>query len=510
MTIHHAKRLLLATLAFLVGPRGTGFAQEQLPSSLSLDEAVEIALRHSPLHQAELNNADLAEWNIKAAYGALIPSATASSSLSWQGSGERQVGSVTLTELGFGNQPSYYFSSYNLGLSYALDGRVLLALPQAKADRDAQVASGDASSAAVVFQVTQAYLEVLRQEEALSVAQQELERAEGNLRLAQGQLEVGSGTPLDTRQAEVAVGRARVQVLVSENAVRTGKFRLAQQMGLDPQDGFSLSTAFTLEEPRWRETELVSLALERNPSLQSLRAFQRAQEYSVKMARTAFLPSLFLSAGTSGFAREASDPEYLVAQAQGAALGQIAQCEATNDLYSRLADPLPGTDCSKYVLTEAQRRAIIDRNDAFPFDYLRQPPSASLSISIPIFQGRRRQRDVETARIADQDLRYQIRNSELALRADLASGLANLTTAYEAALIEEENQVWADEQLRLAQERYRLGLATFLELVEAETVKAGADRDRIAAIFSYHDALASLESVVGTSLRTPEGDPERQ
>jgi outer membrane protein len=87
------------------------------------------------------------------------------------------------------------------------------------------------------------------------------------------------------------------------------------------------------------------------------------------------------------------------------------------------------------------------------------------------------------------------------LKADLASGLSTLETAYEAALIEQENQVWADEQLRLAQERYRLGAATFLELVEAETVKAQADRDRIAAIFAYHDALASLEALVGTSLR---------
>jgi outer membrane protein TolC len=55
----------------------------------------------------------------------------------------------------------------------------------------------------------------------------------------------------------------------------------------------------------------------------------------------------------------------------------------------------------------------------------------------------------------------------------------------------------------LAQERYRLGLATFLELVEAETVKAGADRDRLTAVFSYHDALANLENLIGISLRTP-------
>jgi outer membrane protein TolC len=174
-----------------------------------------------------------------------------------------------------------------------------------------------------------------------------------------------------------------------------------------------------------------------------------------------------------------------------------------NELYTRLTDPLPLTDCSQFLFTEAQRKSIVDQNNAFPFDFIRQPPSASLAISIPIFQGRRRQRDLEAAKIAEEDLRYQVRNSELALRTDLASGLSSLQTAYEAALIEEQNQVWADEQLRLAQERYRLGLATFLELVEAETVKAGADRDRIAAIFAYHDALASLESLVGTSLRTP-------
>jgi outer membrane protein TolC len=146
---------------------------------------------------------------------------------------------------------------------------------------------------------------------------------------------------------------------------------------------------------------------------------------------------------------------------------------------------------------------VVNQNSVFPFDYTRNPPSASFSISLPIFQGRRRSRDLATARIAERDLQYQVRNSELALKADIASGLANIRTAYEAALIEDENQVWANEQLRLSQERYRLGLATFLELVEAETVKAGADRDRIAAIFAYHDALASLESVIGTSLRTP-------
>jgi outer membrane protein len=478
-----------------------GASQDAVPSNLSLEEALRIARQRSPLLQADLNNRDLSDWNVRASYGSLIPTASATSSLSWQGSGEQQFGSVTLSQLGFTDQPSYYFSSYSLGLSYALSGQILLALPQAKAEREAQIAQGSVAETQTVLLVTQAYLDVLRQEEGLKLADRELERARGNLRLAQGQREVGTGTPMDVRQAEVAVGRARVNLLTSQNAVRTSKFRLLQEMGLDPEEGFTLTSTFDLIEPTWTEAALMDLALERNPHLVGLRASVRTSQISTRVAKSAYLPTLSFSAGISGFTREASSPAFLVAQAQSSSLSQVAQCEALNELYRRLADPLPAQDCSRYLFTERQRVALVNGNDNFPFDFTRNPPSASMRISLPIFQGLRRQRDLEAARIAEEDARFQLRDQELRLRADLASGLSTVQTAYEAALIEEENQVWADEQLRLAQERYRLGAATFLELVEAETVKAQADRDRIAAIFAYHDALANVETLVGTSLR---------
>ncbi len=56
-------------------------------------------------------------------------------------------------------------------------------------------------------------------------------------------------------------------------------------------------------------------------------------------------------------------------------------------------------------------------------------------------------------------------------------------------------------------ERYRLGGISFIDLIEAETVKAQADRARIAAIYAYHDAITNLETVVGTGLRNPGGTP---
>ena len=72
----------------------------------------------------------------------------------------------------------------------------------------------------------------------------------------------------------------------------------------------------------------------------------------------------------------------------------------------------------------------------------------------------------------------------MALRADIATTLATVRTAYQAALIEAQNQTLADEQLRLARERFTVGLADFLELLEAETLKVEADREQIAAIFA--------------------------
>jgi outer membrane protein len=494
--------LLLALFCVSIAPCPAP-SQQVIPGDLSLAEAIRIARQSNPGFLSARNNEGVADWTVRAAYGSLIPTASASSGLSWQGSGEQRFGSVTLGQLGFADQPDYFFSSFNFGLSYALDGRTFLALPQAKISRQATRAEIRTADADLAFRVTQSYLEVLRQEEGRLLTGQELERAELNLRLARGQMEVGSGTPMDTRQAEVARGRAQVAVLQAENATSTAKIRLLQLMGVEPSEDFQLSTQFALVDPSWTEEGLYELALAGNPLLENLRANRRVSSYQVRMAKSSYFPSLSLSAGISGFTQAASNTDLLMAQAQQSALSQIAQCEALNDLYQRLADPLPTSDCSVYQFTEAQRRLLEKNNDAFPFNFTRQPPSASLVVSIPIFKGLRRQQEVESAKAQEEDLRFQVREQELALKADIAAGLATLRTAHEAALIEDQNQVWADEQLRLAQERYRLGFATFLELVEAETVKAQADRDRITAIFAYHDALSSLEAVVGSPLRTP-------
>jgi len=476
-------------------------AAQTVPETLTLEQALDIARRNNPTYLRASNDRELADWDVRQAYGQLLPSASARTSLSWQGAGEQQFGAITLGDLGFGNLPSYYLSSYGVSVGLNLDWSTLRGPAHAKAQRGATAAQIRASEAALVTQVTQAYLEVLRQGEGLRLAQQQLENAQFNLRLAQGRLEVGSATPIDVGQAEVQVGRSRVSVLQAENAVSTARMRLLQQLGVRVDQDVQLGTTFDLAEPTWTEEDLLRLALDNNPNLEAVRRTNDAAAIGVSQARGAYYPSLSLSTGWSGFTREASSIDYQVAQAKAQVAGRVAQCNATNDLYSRLADPLPSIDCTQFAFTDADRQAIVSQNDQFPFAFQQQPFSVGLTISVPIFQGLSRQRNLEAARLQEQDAQQQVREQELSLRAELRIGLANVRTAYQSALLEQRNQELAEQQLRLARERYQLGAITFVELTDAQTVLAQADRDRTAAIFAYHDAVSNLEALVGAPLR---------
>ena len=493
-------------LALLFSLPRPAYTQSAPPGRLSLEDALETARQSNPRYLSALNDPSLADWDVRAAYGQFLPTVSAGTGFSWQGgSGQQLIGGLTQSQLGIGSQPSYYISNYSFRVGHQLSYSTLLEPSRARATREATDAQVDAAGVTLEAEITRTYLDVLRQREQVTLAAQQLERVRFDLRMAQARSDVGAGTQLDVMQAELQVGRSEVSLLQAQNAEATARLRLFQQMGVDVSaaSNAELTTTFGLEEPTWQLEPLYQMSLEQNPTLQARRSSAEASRVGVRMARSSYYPSLSFSWGISGFARQASNTDFLIAQARSSISSQVSNCEFQNDLFSRLANPLPAQDCTRYVFTDAMRTSIVEGNQAFPFDFTRQPASASLNVSIPIFPGLSRERQVEAARLQREDAEYLVREQELALRTDLAVGLASVNTAYQSALLEQRNQTVADEQLRLARERYQLGAITFIDLVDAETVKAQADRQRLAAIYAYHDAITSLEAVVGARLREP-------
>jgi outer membrane protein len=492
-----ATLLALLTLVTLVP-----VAHGQTAASMTLEEAIALARRNNPEYLQQANDMAVADWAVRDAYGSLLPGASVSTTYGYQAAGAARFGIFTGSDLGLASSTDYYSSSYQLGMSYRLSGAALLAPGQAKSQRTATAAGIEAAAFGLTTNVTRQYIAVKRAQDGVTLARTELSRTDENLRLADARVKVGAAIPLESKQAEVERGRAEVALLQAENLVQTERLRLMQMLGVRTAGEVVLTTEFVVQDVPWSQAQLISLAEQAHPQIRAARAHESAAQSGVKMARSAYLPSLNFSAGISGYARQAGNSELLVAQARQGMAQQAQSCVLLNQISAGLSNPLPGTpaDCSGFTLSDDAAERIRQNNRVFPFNYSRDPYSMSLTVSLPLFDGFSRERQVEQARVAQSDASLRVRAEELRIQTEVATALHNVTTARRSAELEARNAELADEQLRLARERYRVGSAAFIELSDAETMKARADRAYLTSVYQFHESLAALEAAVGRPL----------
>ncbi|MDE2661715.1 MAG: TolC family protein [Gemmatimonadota bacterium] len=65
-------------------------------------------------------------------------------------------------------------------------------------------------------------------------------------------------------------------------------------------------------------------------------------------------------------------------------------------------------------------------------------------------------------------------------------------------------RIESEESLRVVQERYQLGLATILELQDAQITLTQAEVDLVNGRFQYEAALAGIEALLGRRLDQPQ------
>ncbi len=493
---------LLAALLLLAAPVDEARAQTQarnqaVPDQLTLEEAVELARENNPGYLSQENDLVPADWGVRSAYGDLLPSASASMGMGYSASGERRFGTV-----GLGEQPAMYSSNYNLSLSYSLSGARLLEPTRARAQARATRARVEGAGSQLEANVSQAYLAVLQAQAALVQAVQEVARTTQHVALAEARLEVGAGTILDVRRAEVQYGQAEVRVIQAENTVAAERLALGQLLGAVLPDDVRLSTEFPLFEPTWDLDEVVALAIANNPVLLAARAQQDASETMVTVARSEYLPTLSASLGFRGDLAQAANIDPLVEGDLARMQSSLNSCLDQNQIrQSAGLSTQPCVDPSDPAVRSALEDRYRSEHSGFPFDWRSQPMSASLSFSLPLFTGLNREQRVAEANVTAQDARYLVRGEELRVRAEAETLLRAVSAAYRTARMQAIVRETASEELALAAEQYRSGLATSVEVTDAQANLSEAERAEIAAVHDYHQSLAALEALVGTTLR---------
>jgi outer membrane protein len=485
---------LYIDISFALLPAALG-AQAAGPT-LTMDQAVRTARENNPDFLQTANDLRSSRAAVKQARLDLLPSASASTGFNYTAPGDVRTGSVTVAS----QQPSTYSSDYVLQAQYQLSGSKLLAPTVARAQERATAQRIAGSEANLVSSVVQEYLSVLQAQEEVEQADHEVARTAEHVRLAQARLQVGAGTPLDLRSAQVQKGQADVKLVQAQAALETERLRLGQLMGAPLAEGTRLVSQFQLFEPAWSADTLVPIAIRNNPNLLAARASAAASATQIRSARSAYLPSLSLSVQQLGYVQrfggDIFDQQLAIAQRSA------QNCQTQNAIFRSAG--LAETTCSDPSSAAFQsqlRSAISNQNGLYPFHYARQPWQAGLTLSLPVFTGGQRGRQIEEARVAAQDAGYQVRSLEFKLQADISAATLTLRTAYRTAQLQEEVRQQAAEQLRLAQERFRYGAANSVDVTDAEANLDQAERAKINAVYAFHKSLAALEALIGQPLR---------
>lgn len=494
------RRFLLTALALGVTAAAHA-APAQAPDTttgpaLSLAEAVDLAVRNNPDLLQFVSARRSAGAARRAAYGALLPSVDASLSSQYRRGGVQPINGVT-----FSTGSDIYQSSYWLGVTYTLNGATLVNPGLQQANLNAADADVAGSRQTVAAAVSQAYFTALQSAARADLQDTLVATTQVQVELARARAAAGAGTSLDIQRAEVALGQARVAALQARNQVDVDRLRLFQQMGVAPRLDVRLASTFQVTPVPFSLDSVLGLARERSPALAALEARERAASLGVRAARSSYLPTLQLSTGWGGYTYQYSNAGYLVDRARQGGLAEQQSCLQFDEVRVAAGLPSQAAQCDNFLLTDAQATALRRQNDQFPFDFARQPFGITASLSLPIFDGFAREQRVQEAQAQRQSAEYRLRAGRLQTEADVTAAYLTLVTQQRTVAIQQENAAKARSELQLAQERYRVGAAAFLDLADARAAYERAQTDLINAIYDYHKAFAALESAVGRPLR---------
>ncbi len=160
-----------------------------------------------------------------------------------------------------------------------------------------QIAAGRASlrnvEAQVLLGVVTAYMDVVRDQEALELARRQVELLERQRQAAQDRFDVGEVTRTDVAQAEARLSGARTGLISAEAQLTASRAAFASVVGAPPQN---LERDPRLPPLPDSQAAALEAALASNAQLAAAQAGAQGAEAAVALAQSALLPNVNLTA----------------------------------------------------------------------------------------------------------------------------------------------------------------------------------------------------------------------
>ncbi|MEI7611724.1 MAG: TolC family protein [Betaproteobacteria bacterium] len=314
----------------------------------------------------------------------------------------------------------------------------------------------DATVQTVFLSALQSYYNTQAARAAVVAALESEKASRESLTAAETRYTVGTGTPADRLQAQTAWSQAVLNRIRAEGTLKTAYGTLANVMGLNANQPLRLDDLAEARPDASFERDIEALiaeARERRPDLIAAEAQVRVARANVDVARGAGLPTLSLGAGPTWQGTTSSGSTFTT---HGNAIG--------------------------------------------------------LTLSAPLFSGFDTTYRVRSAQAKVDVASAQRDNIRLQVALDVWTAYQSLITATQSIRTATDLVASAEASERVALGRYKAGVGTIIDVLNAQSALASARVQRIQAALDWHVSRAALAKAVGTldgRLLNPAADSTR-
>jgi outer membrane protein TolC len=216
---------------------------------------------------------------------------------------------------------------------------------------------------------------------------------------------------------------------------------LAYTIGLDPREEHVFSTDYRVREYKGSLDDAVAFGMEHNPGLLGSAKTADQARHTLRSAKSGYLPTV------SAFANFRKS----------------------------------------------------DGTQAFPFavEFGSKSYSYGFSVSFNIFDGFTRESRVSRARVDRNNALAELADERNLTISKVKTSFLDIEKSKKQIEVSQENVAAAEEDLRIQQEKYNLGAATILDLLDAQVSLKEAQVALIRVQFDLNLAIARLENAMG-------------
>jgi outer membrane protein TolC len=410
------------------------------PIALSLQDALKRGLEQNLgvlLEEQEVHAAEGARWRL---LNGLLPDVS--------GAIHQSREKVNLAAFGFTGFPGI---PNVIGPFNVFDARVSVSQPvvdmsaiyesrEGAAHLRAERHGYDDARRVVVLVVTNLYFQAVAAESRVAAARAQLETAESLYTLAADQNRAGVVPRLDVLRADVERKSTAQRQIAANNEAARARSTLARAIGLPVAQPFTFADAMSY-------APLAPL----DPAEARARAFERRPDILRAEARVAAAQAAARAAGAERLPSVSVDGNY----------GWIGSAASTSEKTFAVA----------------------------------------ANVHVPIFAA-----GETTARVLESGAELRQREAELQdVRAGVAyeidNALRDVAAAAEQVSVAESATALAAEALTQAQDRFRAGVATNIEVIQAQEASVAAREAHIAALYAHNIAKAVLARAIGVDVQ---------